>query len=1044
MISKTMMALSIIAVGLISSLSTADVVIIKDGQPNATIIIGENQKEFAKAAAETLQKQLAKATGAELPIVAEGTNVVGNRIIVGDGKLTKALGLDVAAIKYDGFLLFADGSNTVAIVGPDAIVGKGRQGEKHGTLNSVYRFLERMAGIYWIWPGDDGWLVPATKSIAVPQLSLKDEPRMFMRGLPRLPKYELTGNGVAIFGGGGHSWDQLLPAKDYYKDHPEYFAKDKDGKVLEIEMDPKTGAPKNGNKNSVCCSNPDVKRIITENIRKIFDQGYDMVSLAQMDSWGGQCPACQCEGCRKLDGTEADGHVNARRVMNFHLSIARDLYKTHPDKKVWISAYAPCGACYTWLKKDDIPLNVVIEVTGGGKEHIEKWAKAAPAITHYYYGWGIYERLERTPRTTSAEIANYIKHLAKNNGLGIYWCGGCFNWGLAGDQYFLAARLMWNPDEDPAKILDTYYSYFDESRAPIQRFYETLRQTIGAFSKQNYSKNIQVQAYVACFPLAALDEMELWLKKAEQSAVKELTKRKIQVVRDCFDYTAFTARSCHLHEAYVKDLSLDGFMAMKQMVDLREQRIQEIFKRYGYDPKQHSQGLPFTVNGLPVPFADRGDIPEKVVYGGRGQDGHGGMGKLGYPFTGGLNQELKILMRGQGAISGVAQQTKQSPAIDGLDTDDAWQGLPYQDFFNSNGEKAEPAGQVKFRADKKNLYVFCRFAEPRLKDYKPQPDTPRDGAVREDECLEIFLAPDADGQRFVHLILGLSGGIYDSRKGFIKDDLDPLKHQADQRFNAKFKQAIHKDETAGYWQVELKLPYSGLELEAPQRGALWRANFCRTRHLGGTNELSAWNPAVGPFDQPESFGKLYFFEKPARPARNLLANGDFEQISGDGQSFAGWQTNQAMAGTVTIADESKSGKHSLRIKLDRETSLCEFVKSEPFAIGGGRPFSITANIKVPGAVFRTVFGINIIFMPENGKRLKGDAKKSLSLGRITKIDWTEISGSYITPGNTAEAQVSIWGVGTSGEILVDDIRVLGSGDDDTPGSRSEADKLSLK
>ena len=122
---------------------------------------------------------------------------------------------------------------------------------------------------------DDAWkyIGPVTHTLAAYIPPIKRKPRTF--------------NHDKTFFAGPHP---CLKNKAYFKDHPEYFSLDKNGKRVHTKQ--------------VCFSNPEVRRLLLENVDKVIkaekydpDQ-YAVLDFTQNDRSGG---FCFCPNCRRLE-----------------------------------------------------------------------------------------------------------------------------------------------------------------------------------------------------------------------------------------------------------------------------------------------------------------------------------------------------------------------------------------------------------------------------------------------------------------------------------------------------------------------------------------------------------------------------------------------------------------------------------------------------------------------------------------------------------------------------------------------------------------------
>ena len=143
-----------------------------------------------------------------------------------------------------------------------------------GIRNWVRRNNGYLMPDYAFGEPDDAWcyIGPVTHTLAA-----------YMPPLPRKPR---SFNADGRFFAGPHP---ALADKAYFKDHPEYFSLASNGKRSAYMQ--------------VCFSNPEVRRILLENIEKViraekYDPGqYAILDFSQNDEQGG---FCFCENCKAL------------------------------------------------------------------------------------------------------------------------------------------------------------------------------------------------------------------------------------------------------------------------------------------------------------------------------------------------------------------------------------------------------------------------------------------------------------------------------------------------------------------------------------------------------------------------------------------------------------------------------------------------------------------------------------------------------------------------------------------------------------------------
>ena len=302
----------------VAAFADGKLVIARDGKSDYTIAYdAENKDPVYRAALKDLSDYLREITGANIPLAYQAS---GPRIVVG----TRAPGDDAP---FSGVR-----ERRIKSVGSDIyIYGDG----KFGTVGAVYDFLEKFCGCRWFGPWDGDTFVPKKPTLEFGSVDYRHAPSFYSLELgdawplarqhPGIQNYLRrnrcflqpnysgphpqdgwtyygpTCHGLsAFFPPGGHKpgsfinhWAGPHPAladKAYFKDHPEYFTLDKEGKRVANQQ--------------LCFSNPDVRRILTENIETVIKyekyklDDYAIIDLAFNDRSGG---FCECKNCKALE-----------------------------------------------------------------------------------------------------------------------------------------------------------------------------------------------------------------------------------------------------------------------------------------------------------------------------------------------------------------------------------------------------------------------------------------------------------------------------------------------------------------------------------------------------------------------------------------------------------------------------------------------------------------------------------------------------------------------------------------------------------------------
>ena len=334
-------------------------VLARDGQPAAAIVVPKDSPVPVQFAAHELAAHLEQMTGAKFQVV-ETRPDQGNAIILGDGALSRAAGIDVSKLKRDGYAISVK-SDTVYIAGRDEdnekskilleymaeeLPQRGFTGYpihwdfQRATLYGTYRFLEEL-GVRWFFPGPEGTIIPKTRNLSVNCMDLKEEPCFEMRRgtnpwchrskptqvILRFDREELDDldwggyecklwllrqREDSVHMGFGHRPHCHNWIDRFHESNPEYFALQKDGKrSFEVS---RTRA-------LLCYTNEGVYQETLKDIEAFFtgkrpdtrgmrynepyalNNGWSMGvscgdTFSLLPNDGGQF--CQCENCQKL------------------------------------------------------------------------------------------------------------------------------------------------------------------------------------------------------------------------------------------------------------------------------------------------------------------------------------------------------------------------------------------------------------------------------------------------------------------------------------------------------------------------------------------------------------------------------------------------------------------------------------------------------------------------------------------------------------------------------------------------------------------------
>lgn len=472
-------SLSLVALGLwiTGQIFADDLVIADQGASDYRIAVpSEPTPEEAFAAGE-VQEYLNAATGAQLPIVKGADPASGKFLIVAgpETPLTKPL------LSLPGAPALKSNKEAILVVRVnDDVLMTGR---RHAVCYAAYDFLETVADVMWLFPGELGEVVPKTEALKVGDLSHSGAPDIQVRWIGRgawalrnrLNVNVTVGDRptgvIQVFG--GHSFAKILPPADYHDTHPEYYA---------LVNGERRRYERLSHNNQFCTSNPDVVREAAKNMIKALDEnpGAQVVSLSPNDGYG----FCECDRCMGLDpkgdyslidvqrGRDVPYRMNilSDRIWPFYNQVAREVAKEYPDVLVKCFAYS----LYTDPPADPdfrCEPNLMVQITHGMCHNhpltdpecpanaqyfrrVDSWAKLSNHLAIYEYyrkvawldmPWGIIHSIQD-------DIPYYRDH-----GLKLFFTQYADNAaGGFGPIYYVAARKLWDTRADAFVLLRQY------------------------------------------------------------------------------------------------------------------------------------------------------------------------------------------------------------------------------------------------------------------------------------------------------------------------------------------------------------------------------------------------------------------------------------------------------------------------------------------------------------------------------------------------------------------------------------------------------------
>jgi Domain of unknown function (DUF4838) len=553
-------------------------------------------------------------------------------ILVGESELAKKLGQSSDGLGPGGILVRTVG-NALVLLGPD----NRTPSDPWGSRYAVTTFLEDALGCRYLWPGQSGKVIPKRKTIMVGPIHVRLTPLLKQRevrwsgysariqeGLDRLGfsredflkardkaaatnsdspgwmDWQRMGGTLGLRTGDG----TILSAeawKRFLREHPEWFAMQADGSRY---FDPNWERPR------LCLSNPDlVEAIAQEKIKELrAHPGQTSTSLIVNDG-GSKAGFCMCRACKALDPPDGRltriwtyDHATGRtrrfmyvsltdRMLHFYNAVVEKVTKVYPNVLFTGQAYSVCSAPPV---REKLHPNVVVrfvhnsglyasdELRAQGMADWDAWAKAAHMIWYRPNSllWG---RHEGTLGVYVHKLAQDFRHIAHDKCIGTDFDSCMHHWATQGLNYYVLAKLHWNPDLDVDAVIDDYCrSGFGPAASPIKRYFARIEQlTNETAAVTQEQRNGATPDVTEPYTPQVIGELGELLDEADKAAASDAeVRRRISFLRVGLDFTDLQAKIYRLlrHAAESK-LSAAEKAQAQHLLDEKWLMMRRIFQQ---------------------------------------------------------------------------------------------------------------------------------------------------------------------------------------------------------------------------------------------------------------------------------------------------------------------------------------------------------------------------------------------------------------------------------------------------------------------------------
>jgi hypothetical protein len=512
-------AVVFIAISGLWGFNAGAVELVRDGKAVGSIVVPVHPLAVEAYAAKELKYHVECATGAKLPIVAEGEETgTKPRVYLGKCVAAANLHLDPSSLPGNSYIVKSAGGD-LYIVGQDGRGDPLNRDTHEGTLFGVYDILEEDMQVRWLWPGklgeviprrDDLTLAPA-EGVVQPLLCFKEWRGGSSEGERVWLKRQRFGRSIQPQY--GHSFGQYW--ERFGKTHPEYFNMLPDGTR---GLDPT--ADSGPEWVHMCVSEPGLVRQILADWKAKGTP--EFLNVCENDGWAG----CACPKCLSWDEPDPEnpalfdkrleaaqrafsGQEGRRdewmlqlgslsdRFARFWESVSEEAVKIRPDVKV-------VSYVYDNYRKPPVKAMLNSNIVCGvvPQESIFGYSKLdSDVFRHDWSGWEktgcrLFLRPNYTLQAPNFP-ANYARTLGEDlkfamaHGLkGTDFDSLTGKYATQGPSLYMLAKILNHPDAQVDAVLEEFYAAFGPARASVREYFDLWESIYPQYSETEQSNRI--------------------------------------------------------------------------------------------------------------------------------------------------------------------------------------------------------------------------------------------------------------------------------------------------------------------------------------------------------------------------------------------------------------------------------------------------------------------------------------------------------------------------------------------------------------------------
>jgi hypothetical protein len=457
---------------------TGGITISTEGVSQAVIVVSAHAPQPHRHAANELAKFLGRITGGTFE-VAHQEKQQASCIFVGP-----------VAAKWGDAQLAIDGLGAEGIVvrtvGDDLVLAGGYP---RGTLYAVCTFLEDHLGCRW-WSSKVS-TIPKKPTIKIGKLNVRYVPPLEYREPYWFDAFDgdwavrnkCNGHGERldakrggkhVYQGFVHTFFPLIPPKEYFDEHPEWFS----------EIDGK----RTHERAQLCLTNEEMRKELVKNLKERLrkNPAATIASVSQND-WHGNCQCSRYAAVEKAEGSPAG------LMLRFVNAVAADIEEEFPNVAISTLAYQYTRKPPKHVKPRH---NVIVRLCSiecsfskplshernkAFREDIVGWSKICDRL--YIWDYTTNFRHYVMPHPNLRVLGPNVKFFVDHNVKGIFEQGSYNTYGaeMAELRAWVLAKLLWDPTLDGRKLIREFLrGYYGPAAPDIKAYLDITHEAVEA------------------------------------------------------------------------------------------------------------------------------------------------------------------------------------------------------------------------------------------------------------------------------------------------------------------------------------------------------------------------------------------------------------------------------------------------------------------------------------------------------------------------------------------------------------------------------------